>query len=118
MLPVAESTPNHRRKEVVATIGLDKILRRFNEVELLKLDCEGSEWPILFTSKLLRKVRRVCGEYHELYPIPTPALIKGYNQYTKKELAEFLKARYKTVRIQPHGTSHLGHFWAEDPIPG
>src|SRR4051794_23256944 len=35
-------------------------------VRFLKLDCEGSEWPILFTSKRLDLVDEIAGEFHEL----------------------------------------------------
>lgn len=35
-------------------------------VRLLKLDCEGSEWPILLTSKTLHLIDEICGEFHEL----------------------------------------------------
>src|SRR5262249_29100899 len=35
-------------------------------IRLVKIDCEGSEWPILFTSRKLELVQEMCGEYHEL----------------------------------------------------
>lgn len=35
-------------------------------VRLIKLDCEGSEWPILYTSRTLHLVDEICGEFHEL----------------------------------------------------
>jgi FkbM family methyltransferase len=53
-------------------IGLDALLdeikpRLHNKgVRLLKLDCEGSEWPILMTSKRLHLIQEMCGEFHEL----------------------------------------------------
>lgn len=34
-------------------------------IRLLKLDCEGSEWPILFTARTLNLVEEICGEFHE-----------------------------------------------------
>lgn len=111
-----EVTPHHPRKEVVSAVGLDQILRRYPKVALLKLDCEGSEWPILFTSSLLGRVERICGEYHELQSIPTAAQVDGYRRYTKKELVEFLRSRYKSVRVQVLARRRLGHFWAEDPL--
>jgi len=33
-------------------------------ITLLKLDCEGSEWPILYTSQKLDLVQEIIGEYH------------------------------------------------------
>jgi FkbM family methyltransferase len=108
-----ETDPFHRRKEVVQSISLDSILQRFKQVALLKLDCEGSEWPILLTSKQLHKVRMICGEYHELQEIPTVAQVAGCRRFTHKELESFLKARYRKVRLEPHRGANLGHFWAE-----
>jgi len=35
------------------------------EVRFLKLDCEGAEWPILFTSRHLAWIREIAGEIHE-----------------------------------------------------
>lgn len=54
----------------VATVGLDSVIdlglsiSRQKTVRLLKLDCEGAEWPILFTSKRLPAVAEIVGEYH------------------------------------------------------
>jgi FkbM family methyltransferase len=36
-------------------------------VRFLKLDCEGSEWPILFTSKTLPWLDEIRGEIHETF---------------------------------------------------
>ncbi len=52
----------------VETIPLDDVLRRFDRVALLKLDCEGSEFPILLTSRELGRVDEIVGEYHEVGP--------------------------------------------------
>jgi FkbM family methyltransferase len=35
-------------------------------VRLLKLDCEGAEWPILLTSRRLELIDEICGEFHEI----------------------------------------------------
>lgn len=42
-----------------SSLTLDEILSEFDHVDLLKLDIEGLELPVLETSKLLRRVRRV-----------------------------------------------------------
>ncbi|MFO1500610.1 MAG: hypothetical protein U1G07_19880 [Verrucomicrobiota bacterium] len=69
---------------------------------------------ILFTSQLLGKVQRICGEYHELDEIPSAAQVGTYRRYGRKELANFLQRYYKKVRIAAHGSSALGPFWAEN----
>ncbi len=35
-------------------------------IRLLKLDCEGAEWPILLTSQRLHLIDEICGEFHEI----------------------------------------------------
>jgi FkbM family methyltransferase len=57
--------------EPVAKVAFDDIVDRVtecgkNRVRLLKLDCEGAEWPILFTSQRLNLVDEICGEFHEI----------------------------------------------------
>jgi FkbM family methyltransferase len=37
------------------------------QVRFLKLDCEGSEWPILFTSNQLHLISEISGEIHEMH---------------------------------------------------
>lgn len=53
---------------LVRTIAFDQILNlaieRAGRVALVKLDCEGAEWPILATSRRLADVDAVAGEYH------------------------------------------------------
>jgi FkbM family methyltransferase len=56
---------------VVPKIAFDSFLLEItgngaHRVRLLKLDCEGSEWPILFTAKTLHLIDEICGEFHEL----------------------------------------------------
>ena len=57
--------------EPVATIAFDRIvdlMTNYGEhrVRLLKLDCEGAEWPILLTSQRLGLISEICGEFHEI----------------------------------------------------
>ena len=35
-------------------------------VRLLKLDCEGAEWPALLTSRRLQLIDEIVGEFHEI----------------------------------------------------
>lgn len=59
-----------RKTETVRTITLARILRRFKiqSVDLLKLDCEGAEYEILFSAPrpALSRIRKIVGEYHDL----------------------------------------------------
>ncbi|MEW6364174.1 MAG: FkbM family methyltransferase [Acidobacteriota bacterium] len=40
--------------------------RGARRIDLVKIDCEGAEFPILLTSRLLGRVDRIVGECHEL----------------------------------------------------
>jgi FkbM family methyltransferase len=57
--------------EPVAKVAFDGIVDRLtnggaHRVRLLKLDCEGAEWPILLTSRRLGLIDEICGEFHEI----------------------------------------------------
>jgi FkbM family methyltransferase len=57
--------------EVVAKVALDEAIDRITShgarrIRMLKLDCEGAEWPILLTSQRLHLVDEIVGEFHEL----------------------------------------------------
>lgn len=46
---------------------VDSIIQRgYNRIRLVKLDCEGSEYAILMTSKRLHMIDEIVGEYHEV----------------------------------------------------
>ena len=57
--------------EPVQKVAFDDVVdlatnRGERRVRLLKLDCEGAEWPILLTSRRLDLVDEIVGEFHEL----------------------------------------------------
>jgi FkbM family methyltransferase len=59
------------RGEPVANVAFDEIVDYVTDygerrVRLLKLDCEGAEWPILLTSQRLGLIDEICGEFHEI----------------------------------------------------
>jgi FkbM family methyltransferase len=94
----------------VQTIALDEILLEASEglsrpIHLLKIDCEGAEYPILFTSKYLAIVKEICGEYHEIPSniIPPRAKVKGVEEFNRHSLKKFLEAQGFAVELTPHG---------------
>lgn len=51
----------------VETISLDDILKDIDkEIDILKIDCEGAEYPILYKCKNLNKIKNIAGEYHNI----------------------------------------------------
>ena len=74
----------------VGCITLDEILLKFNieECKLLKIDCEGAEYEILYNSKLLEKINYLVGEFHE----NTLLQESGYSFH---KLAQYCSTRVK-----------------------
>lgn len=60
----------------VDTVSLDALIEPFTKVRLLKVDCEGSEYPIIFTSKLLARCNEIVMEVHPISLRPE-AIIEG-----------------------------------------
>jgi FkbM family methyltransferase len=87
-------------------------LRR--RVRLAKFDCEGAEWPILLTSKLLSHVHALCGEYHG-GNIPAADAVAGLPEVSGAYLEEMLRQRGFSVETRPSAKDpRLGWFFAEN----
>ena len=52
--------------EDIRSIPFDEVVEAVGRVDLLKIDAEGSEYPILLTSQRLDAVQEIVGEYHVL----------------------------------------------------
>jgi FkbM family methyltransferase len=101
----------------VRGVGLDAVvnlacaLAHTAKVDLVKLDCEGSEWPILFTTAALKSVDELIGEYHR-----PPAQWDG-----PRELPELLdllsRAGFQTAS-HPTDSRGMGlfHAWRRTPL--
>lgn len=86
-------------------------------VRLIKFDCEGSEWPILFTSKTLHLVEELCGEFHEIGGVRdrrrSPYSFGGHNTFTAAQLAPLLEGAGFHVEFYHYSSrSRLGMFFA------
>ncbi len=99
----------------IATISLDDILREHGSVNVLKLDCEGSEYPILYTSRELHRCEHILGEYHhDAKPsVAGPEPEGGWKfAWTIDGLTQFLTSQgFEVYRYAPHARTH-GGFWA------
>jgi FkbM family methyltransferase len=87
---------------------------RVNRVRLLKLDCEGSEYPILLTSRKLHLVDEIRGEYHESdQPIPDWSRVGGCNRFDRYTLRTALEAQGFRISLHEHTANpNLGLFFA------
>ena len=107
----------------VQALPFDDVLREAtrngrDRVRYLKIDCEGSEFPILFTSRHLHWIDEIAGEYHEFggefdeHSIPETARVEGFARYTIAELTEFLQRSGFAVESKRYGESNFGIFRA------
>jgi hypothetical protein len=75
------------------------------QVDLVKLDCEGAEYEILFNLPpvYFPRIRRIVLEYHD-----------NVTAYTHLDLAAFLKEQGYRVKVTPNVVhNYLGYLSAE-----
>jgi len=93
-------------KIVVSSISLEAALElaKVDTCSLLKMDCEGAEYEILYHTpdNVLHRVERIVMEYHD-----------DVSPNTHIDLAKFLKAKGYTVKTYPNFVhSNLGYLYA------
>lgn len=89
--------PLRDRCQATPGVPLDAILEDAGVVRLLKLDCEGSEYPILYTSKELHRVQEIVMESHEKMGFP-----EWEGQCNSRGLAAVLRGEGFAVTIEPN----------------
>ncbi len=102
----------------VRAIGLDALIELAlalnpGRIHLLKLDCEGSEWPVLFTSSRLHLIDEIVGEFHPNHAASIwdgPAAIAELLAHLSGE--EFSTEHTVT---DPRGLG-LFHAWRTEPL--
>jgi FkbM family methyltransferase len=111
--------------EALDVVAFDDIIRDVTHdgrqrVKLLKIDCEGSEYPILLTARTLHLIDNIHGEFHEMgpgtcnaaSPIPAVAQVEGVESFTIEVLVGCLERAGFTVTWARHGESFHGMFFA------
>jgi FkbM family methyltransferase len=79
----------------VPSVTLDSLIDQYGPIDLLKMDIEGAEYPVLFTAKRLEAVRQITLEWH-------------YGSTNLAKLILSLEARgFKTVWLG--GNGEWGH---------
>lgn len=93
--------PGTRDGKGLIALGLDEVLQNWGgEVRLLKLDCEGSEFPILYTAKELRRCQEIVCEIHLRFT-------EAYADFdcTAAWLKRHLESQGFTVEVAAHPTA-------------
>jgi len=83
-------------------------------IRLVKIDCEGSEFPILLTSRLLHLIDNIHGEYHHGL-VSLAAQVEGVRELTILELTSHLQRAGFAVKSFPMPNSQAGLFFATRP---
>jgi FkbM family methyltransferase len=68
----------------VLAVPFNEILRGMAQVDLMKIDCEAAEFPILLTCTELHRIKRIAGEYHEILVKLDHARVNGIQHYTRE----------------------------------
>ncbi len=116
--PAAASVMLSGDYEEVACLAFDRLVAMLGEPDLVKLDCEGSEGPILHTSKLLGQCKIVTGEWHTMHD---PAFqehspVEGIT-YSPESLKGVLEANGFSVEMRSTAGTGLGLFTATRKPP-
>lgn len=102
--------------------AVEAITRDGSRISLMKLDCEGAEFPILLTSKHLDRIERIVGEYHELKAdLPRHVRVADVDQFAVEHLVACLERAGFVVSYEKQATGiygDMGLFFAERPISG
>ena len=82
--------------------SLDQLIDQYNisEIELLKIDCEGGEYDILYDSIAFtqNKIKNMVGEFHNLrYNNKVNSTAEELIQYSKKYVSGIFAVRILTV---------------------
>jgi FkbM family methyltransferase len=90
----------------VQGINLDEIFKTFqlDQCDMLKIDCEGAEYDILFHADALTlvKINRICLEYHN-----------GITRFEHTDLVRFLEHHGFSVALRPSPVyAHTGLLYA------
>jgi len=91
----------------VATVALDAIIERAGRIGLLKIDAEGSEYPILATSRCLDRVDAIVGEWHEVGGLDPSMAIPGLDAWTGDALMDLLEDRGFVVETRGRGVDGI-----------
>jgi FkbM family methyltransferase len=96
---------HNARSVVVQTIKISRVVEAIGNVDLLKVDIEGAEWPIFFDSdpRMWKSIKRIAMEFHlDSAEGRTPADLAGH----------LSQLGYTNIRID-HPPGLYGYLWAE-----
>jgi FkbM family methyltransferase len=102
----------------ISAMSFDDLVNEYTangrRLRMVKMDCEGSEWPILLTSRTLARIDTIAGEYH-LCALSEIFRVKGIGDFSTEVLRTFLTQAGFQVKIEPTTDNPfpVGLFFAE-----
>ena len=113
---VGSATVGPAVETIAFDAAVESALARYDvkQLRLVKLDCEGSEYPILMTSRCLDRIAAMCGEYHE-FPGPIPDEVRelGVEVLDRHTLRRCLERHGFRVELRQHTpNANVGLFFA------
>jgi len=107
---ICGAAPADTGGEVVDVVAFDAIVDRLGAIDLLKIDAEGSEYPILATSRRLDRVAMIVGEWHDVEDVDPSMAVPGLSAWNGEALMDLLEERGYVVETRAKGP--LGVFRA------
>ncbi len=98
--------------EPVKSIGLDQILENIPRVRLLKVDCDGSEYCVLLTSRLLVRAEAICLEYEVMNSVSSIRGMPGYDKLDGSVLEHYLQKQGFNTENRPTADPKIGFIFA------
>jgi len=112
------AVPLDDTREEIPSVPFDDLVKMSTDwgrrrLDWLKLDCEGSEWPILFTSRGLHLVDNIVGEYHAGC-IPFFGVERNVEgvEYSLDAMVSLLSVKGFAVEVEQPNADQYGLFWA------
>lgn len=102
----------------VGTISLDEVIDKAlaasgkDKVDVIKIDCEGSEFPALMTCTKLDKVQTILGEIHDAPNKGSHFGMTDMGPHNKETLVKFLTSQGFAVTVSSTASSALHIFEA------
>lgn len=97
------------KKEKINTTTLEKIFQknRIEKCNLLKLDCEGSEFKIIYSTpkEIFKKIDHIILEYHDWTANQSSDQLKNYLE----------NLGYRVKKFPNHKMKELGYLWCIKP---
>lgn len=88
-----EKSLNHRELDCDGFISINDILDKYDGIDVMKVDCEGCEYPIFstITTENLKKIKRICMELHNTFFVDSGCSKQGFDVVCEDDIMKLLE---------------------------